>query len=44
MLDEDVRRIREKVRAAEHRDSLDFDFRLDAGSAVAAGNLASNVN
>lgn len=30
MLDEDVRRIREKVRAAEHRDSLDFDFRLAA--------------
>lgn len=30
MLDEDVRRIREKVRSAEHRDSLDFDFRLAA--------------
>jgi TPR repeat protein len=30
MLDEDVRRIREKVRSAEYRDSLDFDFRLAA--------------
>jgi hypothetical protein len=29
-LDEDVRQIREKVRAAEHRDALDFDFRLAA--------------
>ena len=30
MLDDDVRRIREKVHAAEYRDSLDFDFRLAA--------------
>jgi TPR repeat protein len=30
MLDEDIRRIREKVRAAEHRDSLDFDYHLAA--------------
>ncbi len=30
LLDEDVRRIRQKVRAAEHRDALDFDFRLAA--------------
>ncbi|HEX8319202.1 CHAT domain-containing protein [Longimicrobium sp.] len=30
MLDDDVRRIREKVRSAEYRDSLDFDFRLAA--------------
>lgn len=29
-LDEDIRRIREKVRAAEHRDSLVFDLRLAA--------------
>ncbi len=29
-LDEDVRRIREKVRAAEYRDSLDFDVRWAA--------------
>lgn len=30
LLDEDVRQIRRKVRAAEHRDALDFDFRLAA--------------
>jgi hypothetical protein len=29
-LDEDVREIRVKVRAAEHRDALDFDYRLAA--------------
>lgn len=29
-LDDDVRQIREKVRAAEHRDALEFDFRLAA--------------
>jgi hypothetical protein len=29
-LDEDVREIRQKVRAAEHRDALDFDYRLAA--------------
>jgi hypothetical protein len=28
LLDEDVREIRVKVRAAEHRDALDFDYRL----------------
>lgn len=30
LLDEDVRQIREKVRAAEHRDALEFDLRLAA--------------
>lgn len=30
LLDEDVRRIRAKVRAAEYRDALQFDFRLAA--------------
>jgi len=30
LLDEDVRRIREKVRAAEHRDAIDFDHRWAA--------------
>lgn len=30
MLDEDVRQIRQKVRAAEHRDDLEFDLRLAA--------------
>jgi CHAT domain len=30
LLDEDVRAIRIKVRAAEHRDALDFDYRLAA--------------
>lgn len=30
MLDEEVRRIREKVRAAEHREMLEFDVRLAA--------------
>ena len=30
LLDEDVRQIRQKVRAAEHRDALDFDLRLAA--------------
>jgi len=30
LLDEDVRSIREKVRAAEHRDALVFDFRMAA--------------
>ncbi len=29
-LDEEVRRIREKVRASEHRDALEFDYRLAA--------------
>lgn len=30
LLDEDVREIRTKVRAAEHRDALEFDYRLAA--------------
>ena len=30
LLDEDVRQIREKVRAAEHRDALEFDVRWAA--------------
>ncbi len=30
LLDEDVRQIRKKVRAAEYRDALDFDYRLAA--------------
>lgn len=30
LLDEDVREIRRKVREAEHRDALDFDYRLAA--------------
>lgn len=30
LLDEDVREIRQKVRAAEHRDALEFDYRLAA--------------
>jgi hypothetical protein len=30
LLDEDVREIRAKVRAAEHRDALEFDYRLAA--------------
>lgn len=30
LLDEDVRQIRQKVRAAEYRDALEFDFRLAA--------------
>ncbi|HEX2078476.1 MAG TPA: hypothetical protein VHG08_12230 [Longimicrobium sp.] len=29
-LNEDVRQIRQKVRAAEHRDALELDFRLAA--------------
>lgn len=30
LLDEDIRQIREKVRASEHRDALEFDYRLAA--------------
>lgn len=30
LLDEDIRQIREKVRASEYRDSLEFDYRLAA--------------
>jgi len=30
LLDEDMRAIREKVRAAEHRDTIEFDFRMAA--------------
>jgi|GEM_PF-2487523 len=32
LLDEDIRQIREKVRASEHRDAFDFDYRLAARS------------
>lgn len=30
LLDEDIRQIREKVRASEHRDAFEFDYRLAA--------------
>jgi hypothetical protein len=40
LLDEDVRSIRAKVRAAEHRDALVFDFRL----AARPGDLLQGLN